>query len=363
MQPYSLISFFSAILGLLLSLSSAYAQDPSKLIDETSYQTTLSKLSGAQPIDGENSIDSRFTPEDLSRVRTFLAQELFEAGYQQVVVQGFSRKFKSKFRDSEGRNISVSIPGKTRPEEIIIIGAHYDSAYRDVPGANDNGTGTAAVLELAKAFKASGFQADRTIKFVFFDAEEVGIIGSQAFFSEHVKRIHRGDIAVPLFINLDMLGNSNLEGGKHLLFNIDSSKGLIEFVKSMNTKGSFNFEMHWWGGFVSDNLSARDFEIPNFSISEWAVDKTGKETRDYKYYHSPADTIDKVNIDYALKLTAFAAALVKAASQSSEIWNVHDIDISRHSRLAANTLDRLNAQKKVLGPTSPKTFLCGSTLR
>ena len=70
-------------------------------------------------------------------------------------------------------NIEVEILGRERPEQIVLVGAHYDTAYSS-PGANDNATGIAAVLELAKAFAPaqSGVQPARTLRFVAFTNEE-----------------------------------------------------------------------------------------------------------------------------------------------------------------------------------------------
>ncbi len=66
-------------------------------------------------------------------------------------------------------NIAVEIPGTERPDQIVLIGAHYDTAYSS-PGANDNGTGVAAVLQLAEAFADQ--KPARTLRFVAFTNEE-----------------------------------------------------------------------------------------------------------------------------------------------------------------------------------------------
>ena len=66
-------------------------------------------------------------------------------------------------------NLEVEIPGRSRPDEIVVVGAHYDSAP-GTPGANDNATGTAALLELASAF--SDRPMERTLRLVFFVNEE-----------------------------------------------------------------------------------------------------------------------------------------------------------------------------------------------
>jgi Zn-dependent M28 family amino/carboxypeptidase len=80
--------------------------------------------------------------------------------------------------DCEGgavRNIEVEIPGRLRAAEIIVDGAHYDSA-RCAPGANDNGSGVAMVLELARHFKSS--RPERTLRFVLFVNEEPPYFGT-----------------------------------------------------------------------------------------------------------------------------------------------------------------------------------------
>ena len=73
-------------------------------------------------------------------------------------------------------NIIAELPGTTRPEELIVIGAHYDAFYA---GADDNSSGVAAMLELARVFSQHRFE--RTIRFVSFDLEEYGLVGSTRY--------------------------------------------------------------------------------------------------------------------------------------------------------------------------------------
>lgn len=73
-------------------------------------------------------------------------------------------------------NLVVELPGSTRPEEIVLVGAHYDSFYG---GADDNSSGVAAVLELFRLFSAR--ETERTVRFVFFDYEEFGYLGTERY--------------------------------------------------------------------------------------------------------------------------------------------------------------------------------------
>jgi len=73
-------------------------------------------------------------------------------------------------------NLIAEKVGATRPEEIILVGAHFDAFYA---GADDNSSGVAAVLELARLFSTRTF--DRTVRFVGFDLEEMGLVGSTRY--------------------------------------------------------------------------------------------------------------------------------------------------------------------------------------
>ncbi len=75
-------------------------------------------------------------------------------------------------------NIVAEIKGASKPNEVLILGAHFD-AVRQGPGADDNASGTAALLEIADALRAS--KPERTIRLIFFTLEEVGLIGSQNY--------------------------------------------------------------------------------------------------------------------------------------------------------------------------------------
>ena len=80
------------------------------------------------------------------------------------------------------QNVVAEIRGTLRPEEIIVVGGHYDTVL-EVPGAGDNAGGTAIVLELARVFKERG--SKRTMRFVAWGCEELGLLGSR----EYAKRL------------------------------------------------------------------------------------------------------------------------------------------------------------------------------
>lgn len=108
------------------------------------------------------------------------------AQYIAGVFQGLGLKVEEQIYQVNGQpvsNLEVVIPGRTRPDEIVITGAHYDT-YLGSPGADDNASGIAAVLELARHLK--DLKLDRTVRLVAFTQEERpngknGTMGSQVY--------------------------------------------------------------------------------------------------------------------------------------------------------------------------------------
>lgn len=104
-------------------------------------------------------------------------------------------------------NISIDLSGTTATHEIILLGAHFD-AVPVSPGADDNGTGVACLLEAARVLKDHPTQ--RTIRLVFFNLEEVGLVGSRAY-AQRLKAQtdnapHDAPDRIVAMISLDMLG-------------------------------------------------------------------------------------------------------------------------------------------------------------
>jgi hypothetical protein len=115
------------------------------------------------------------------------------------------------------KNVIATLRGKSRPDEVIVFGAHYDSLNRAdknpdniAPGANDNATGTAGVLEAARILSQG--EHDRTIIFACFSAEEQGLIGA-FHFAKHLKE---SGVNVVCMLNNDIIGGAKDDDGKPL---------------------------------------------------------------------------------------------------------------------------------------------------
>jgi Zn-dependent M28 family amino/carboxypeptidase len=104
----------------------------------------------------------------------------------------------------KARNVVATIRGSELPDEKILIGGHLDS-WDLATGAIDNGIGSFAVLDIARAFKANNLQPKRTVQFVMFMGEEQGLLGSTYMVDQAIKDGSIGNIRY--MMNLDMTGN------------------------------------------------------------------------------------------------------------------------------------------------------------
>lgn len=100
------------------------------------------------------------------------------------------------------RNLVAELPGRTA--EWVLVTAHYDAFFG---GANDNSSGTSAVLEIARALPLT---PDRGIRVVAFDQEEVGLVGSQRYYAIH------GDEPIAAVFNLDCIGSFKTDPGSQI---------------------------------------------------------------------------------------------------------------------------------------------------
>jgi aminopeptidase YwaD len=116
---------------------------------------------------------------------------------------------KAKVEDYKSQNVIGSIRGKSKPDSVIVVSAHYDhlgrvgSAY--FPGANDNSSGVSMMLELANFYSLKENQLDYSIVFMAFSAEEAGLVGSKFYVNNPLFPLSK----IKFLINLDLLGTGD----------------------------------------------------------------------------------------------------------------------------------------------------------
>lgn len=188
------------------------------------------------------------------------------------------------------RNVLGYLPGKSR--EYIIIGAHYDhlglgnessmapSQIGSVhPGADDNASGTAGVLELARVLSARKGELERGVLFMTFAGEEIGLLGS-AEWVNHPTLPLKDAVAM---LNMDMIGR--VSGQKLYIGGTGTGSTFDEILKRVASRYDFHLDFSQQGYSSSDHTSFLSKGIPSlFFFSGLHGD-----------YHKPSDTWDKIN--------------------------------------------------------------------
>jgi hypothetical protein len=219
-------------------------------------------------------------------------------------------------------NLEAELPGTNRPAEIVVIGAHYDSV-QDCPGANDNGSGVAAVLALARAW--AGRTPGRTLRFVAFANEEPPFFQQDTMGSLVYARRCRGQREqVIAMLSLETIGYFNTSKGSQkypwpvgLLY---PSRG--DFIGFVSNTGNAKLVRRCVGlfrrnaAFPSEG-GALPGALPGIGWSDhWAFWQAGypalmvTDTAPFRYphYHTAQDTPDKLDYD---RLTRVVAGLDK----------------------------------------------------
>jgi len=217
--------------------------------------------------------------------------------------------------DSRARNVVGYLEGTTKKNEYIVIGAHYDHLGvqngKLFPGADDNASGTAGVLEIAEALgelAKQGIRPERSIITVFFDAEEWGLWGSQ-YFAENPPIPFEKIVSM---FNLDMISRNAqdevlLIGSPDLTDFASRSPTLYEMLKTANADIGMKLlippeelreeQIFWRSDQASFFVqSPENNRIPVIFLN----------SDEHPDYHQPSDTANKINALKARNITRLA---------------------------------------------------------
>lgn len=254
------------------------------------YIVSLLQWMGVSPL-----ADSYFQPFDAYR------KERQKKGRLEVHPDSIAKLKQEVHQKLSMRNVLGMIPGKNT-KEYVIVGAHFDHLGIDPAldgdqiynGADDNASGVSAVLQIARAFLASGQQPERNVIVAFWDGEEKGLLGSKYFvqtcpFLSQIKG----------YLNFDMIGRNNKpqQPKQVVYFYTAAHPGFGDWLKEDIRKYGLQLEPDYraWenpiGG--SDNGSFAKVGIPII----WY------HTDGHPDYHQPSDHADRLNWDKIVEIT------------------------------------------------------------
>ncbi|MEP7213862.1 MAG: M20/M25/M40 family metallo-hydrolase [Acidobacteriota bacterium] len=260
--------------------------------------------------------------------------ELGKSQHASATLAATGFKVNLKKKTSPAYNIIGVVPG-TDPvlkNEAIVVGAHYDHLGRggqgslDVNstevhhGADDNASGTAAVIELARQFAAER-KNKRTIIFMAFSGEEEGLLGSQYYVNHPLFPLEK----TVAMINLDMIGRLNSEK-----LNIGGMGTAVEWPALIEEKNKVALKVS--GGMGNKEQWSYTAAAPQFKL-QLSDDGFGPSDHSSFYgkkipvlffftgthndYHKPSDTAEKINYDGETRIVKYISEIVRSVDQTS----------------------------------------------
>jgi Zn-dependent M28 family amino/carboxypeptidase len=264
---------------------------------------------------------NRYAETDRAKARRYIVQALKDAGWT-------VRKMPFESKANSGVNIYAERMGSEPTAGAILLGAHYDSVERS-PGADDNATSVSTVLEAARLLNIS---TPRTLKLLFFDLEEMGLLGSQAFLEDSSQRDNLKGAVI-----LDMVGYACHEAGcqsyppvlpikpptdRGDFLAVISNQGHPALINSFTQSSRptlpqvFTLAIPTFGDFTPDLV--RSDHAPFWKKGLGAVLVTDTANFRNPHYHQPTDTIATLDREFFLGSAQVIVNAVTTLLQGSD---------------------------------------------
>lgn len=303
---YSLMFFFLA--GLALIIYMTWMPDPDLELNEKEIESEVANLRErlkvhvtnlAKPGAGRNYI----TKDNLTPARDYIVEQFSEIG--------FTAKYHNyELYGDKFSNVIIDIPSNNKSRDVLIIGAHYDS-IENSPGANDNASGVAALIEIGRYLNANPpvNHNVRLIAFVneeppYFQTEEMGSL-------VYAKSVSGTNEKILGMISLECIGYYTNESGSQKypgLFNLlhPDTGNFISFIGNFESRGLLTSSISLFrknSSVPSEGIASPAF-VPGIGWSDhwsfWvsgynAIMVTDTAPYRYAYYHKSTDTPDKLN--------------------------------------------------------------------
>jgi carboxypeptidase Q len=179
--------------------------------------------------------------------------------------------------DADSANVMGEIPGRDKPEEIVVMGGHIDS-WDVGAGAQDDGSGIMAALEAAVVIRKLGLHPRRTLRVVFWTNEENGLAGGKAY------RAMLGDAAKNHVAAIEMDGGAEKPLGFYVAGNAAATARAREIGRLLEPIGASTIRE---GGGEADIGPLMDEGVPGLGLFTVG-------THYFDWHHTPADTVDKI---------------------------------------------------------------------
>lgn len=255
-------------------------------------------------------IGTRFTLADSRRqVALAIKEKFIRFGYTDVVLDSFwlARTYRQVYYQQWQYNIVATLHADQESDSICVMGGHYDNIlssgdpFSVVPGANDNASGVAVAMEVARVLKKNNFVPENTIKFVAFGAEELGLHGSNYFAGNAFRTVQR----IKLMLNNDMVAyepDNNKANWRVNIIDYDNSHYLRKEAEILCEK--FTVLKPYNDNTYNKQSDSYPFFLNGYRALFFFSGKMDPE------YHTLDDVVTNCNFEYCREIAIISCALL-----------------------------------------------------
>ncbi len=306
------VKYFVIFFALASILFSCYKEDDKKEIPDPFIKGFVDEINAdsiKKNVQWFQDMGSRFALNDNHKLVALKIKDRFiQYGYHNTTLDSFYiiKTYMNVSYGSWQYNVVATIEGEDHPDSLCIMGGHYDSIIRNIeaftsaPGANDNASGIAAALEVARVINKSGFKPRNSINFIAFSAEELGLLGS----IDYAKKAYHAQKKIKLMLNNDMIAYWP-KGNNSMRVNI------IDYPNStdLRLEAEKACQLYTTLGTNNDNTyQARSDSYPFYSYGYKAIFFI--TDADDPNYHTTNDIVSNCNFIFCREVTKVSCALL-----------------------------------------------------
>ena len=271
----------------------------------------------------------------------YIVQKYKDFGYtdSQITYDNFT------YSSNTVQNIIITKTGTVYPDQYVIICGHYDSHPNNSVGANDNGSGVAAIMEVARILK--NVPTEYSIKFIHFTGEEQNLLGSKNYVSNVVKTT---SMKIKLVLNLDQIGGRSDRTNNTIVCEADNYNNTTQGIQSTNDAASLTAtnSLKDYVGYYSTLTGVLNYAYGSdympfenngeiiTGLYERPTNSSGTVITN-PYYHNNTDTIAHLSYPYIFQVTKAAlGAMQHFAVASTSTLAVSDIEKTKDFELYPN---------------------------
>jgi leucyl aminopeptidase len=307
--------YLLSIFLIILVLSSCTKEDPLpelresmtlELIEDINTDSLKSYVSWMQDM------GTRFCLADNRRqVAVAIRNKFRSLGYDGARLDSFllQRSYRGVDYSLWQYNVIARLEGRIHPDSVSVMGAHYDSIlsgtdsdpFTSAPGADDNASGVAAALEVARVTKMNGFLPEGSIEFIAFAAEELGLHGSKNYAANALQ----AGVIIKMMLNNDMIAyepSTNNKEWKVNILNYENSLSLPYIASRLASKYTI------LSTYIDNRLNKYS---DSYSFSQYGYPALFffKDAED-PYYHSTEDVVENCNFIYCREIVNINLAIL-----------------------------------------------------